>query len=80
MGLTETTPMLRFSLSVVTAQLNSFRGRAVGHTRDRPRVSATLVRKSAVKNVHELCLDWTKALENLMCHCESTAGKTNFFA
>lgn len=66
------------SSSMVTAQLNSCWGKAVGHARDRPRVNPTLVRKSFVTKLHELCPHQTKALANLICHSESTARKTYF--
>lgn len=63
---------------MVTAQLNSFWGKAIGHTKERPRISATLVRKSAVSKVHECEPDLKRDLANLMCHSEATAQKTYF--
>lgn len=68
----------RMSSSMVTAQLNSFWGKAVGHTQERPRVSAALVRKSAVSKVHEHHKDKCKDLANLMCHSEETAKRVYY--
>ena len=42
----------RMSSSMVLAQLNSFWGKVVGNTKERPRINATLVRKSVVSKVH----------------------------
>ena len=42
----------RMSSCMVSSQLNSFWGKAVGHTQEIPRINATLVRKSAVSKVH----------------------------
>ena len=68
----------KMSSSMVTAQINSFWGKAVGHSLDRPRINATLVRKSAVSKVHELRKDQKSNLADLMCHSESTAKKSYF--
>ena len=62
----------------VTGQINSFWGKAVGHTEDRPRISATMIRKTAVTKTHEVRLEIKKDLTNLMCHSEVTARKTYF--
>ena len=63
---------------MVTGQLNSFWDKAVGHTIDRPRISATLVRKSAVSKVHEFREIMKDDLANLMYHSEDTAKKIYF--
>ena len=65
----------RCSSSMVSAQLNSFLGKAVGHKQDQPRINATLVRKAVVSKVHkqEPGLKWD--LANLMCHLETTVTR-----
>ena len=68
----------RLSSSMVSAQLNSFWGKAVGHKQDRPRINATLVRKSVVSKVHKQEPGLKRDLANLMCHSETTAGRTYF--
>lgn len=65
----------KMSSSMVTAQINSFWGKAVGHTENRPHVSANLVRKSAVSKVHSTRKDMKEDLANLMCHSVTTAGR-----
>ena len=64
------------SSSMVSVQLNSFWGKAVGHTKERPRISATLVRKSVVSKVRTQKLELGKDLTNLMCHSEDTAKRS----
>ena len=68
----------KLSSNMVTGQLNSFWGKSVGHTEDRPRISATIVRKSAVTKVHNARPEMKKDLANLMCHSESTAKRTYY--
>ena len=68
----------KMSSSMVAGQINSFWGKAVGHTQDRPRVNANLVRKSAVSKVHQTRQDMRKDLANLMCHSEETAKRIYF--
>ena len=64
---------------MVSVQLNSFWGKAVGHTKERPRISATLVRKSFVSKVRSQKLELGKDLAGLMCHSEDTAKRSYFF-
>jgi len=68
----------RLASHMVTSQLNSFWGKAVGHTDERPRFNATLVRKSAVTKVHNLKPELKKDLALLMCHSEQTAKKSYY--
>ena len=67
------------SSSMVLAQLNSFWGKAVGHTKERPRINATLVRKSVVSKVRTQKLELGKDLADLMCRSEDTAKRSYFF-
>ena len=69
----------RVSSSMVSVQLNSFWGKAVGHTKERSRISATLVRKSVVSKVRTQKLELGKGLAGLMCHSEDTAKRSYFF-
>ena len=69
----------RVSSPMVSVQLNSFWGKVVGHTKERPRISATLVRKSVVSKVHTQKLELGKDLAGLMCHSEDTAKRSYFF-
>ena len=64
---------------MVSAQLNSFWGKAVRHTKERPRISATLVRKSVVSKVCTQKPELGKDLADLMCHSEDTAKRSYFF-
>ena len=64
---------------MISAQLNSFWGKAFGHTKERSRISATLVRKSVVRKIRTQKLELGKDLVNLMCHSEDTAKRSNFF-
>ena len=66
------------SSSMVSAQLNSSWEKAVGHTQERPRINATLVRKSAVSKVHSQKPHSKGDLANLMCHSEDTARRSYF--
>ena len=66
------------SSSMVSAQLNSFWGKAVGHTQERPRINATLVRKSAVSKVHDQEPQLKRDLVNVTCHSEDTARSSYF--
>ena len=68
----------RLSSSMVSAQLNSFWSKAVGHKQDRPRINATLVRESVVSKVHKQEPGLKRDLANLLCHSETTAGRTYF--
>jgi len=63
---------------MVTTQLNSFWGKAVGHTEDRPRFNATMVRKYAVTKVHNQKPEMKKNLALLMCHSDQTAVKSYY--
>ena len=54
--------------SMVSAQINSFWGKAVGHTKERPRTNPTLVRKSVVGKVCTQKPELRKNLADLMCH------------
>ena len=66
------------SSSMMSAQLNSFWGKAVGHTQERPRINPTLVRKSAVIKVHGQKPQLKRDLANLMSHSEDTARRSYF--
>ena len=66
----------RVSSSMVSVQLNSFWGKGVGHTKERPRITATLVRKSVVSKVRTQKLELGKYLADLMCHSEDTAKRS----
>ena len=66
------------SSHMVTGQINSFWGKAVGHTEDRPRISATMIRKTAVTKTHNERPELKEDLANLMCHSEVTVRKTYF--
>ena len=68
----------KMSSSMVSAQINSFWNKAVGRTEKRPRVNATLIRKSCVTKTHNLNPDMEKDLANLMCHSTNTAKKSYF--
>ena len=59
--------------SMVSAQINSFWSKALG--KDAERMSATLIRKTAVSAVHERQGSMKKNLANLMTHSEKTADK-----
>ena len=59
--------------SMVSAQINSFWSKALG--KDAERMSATLIRKTAVSAVHERKGSMKKNLANLMTHSEKTADK-----
>ena len=69
----------RVSSPIVSVQLNSFWGKAVGHTKEGPRISATLVRKSVVSKVRTQKLELGKDLAGSMCHSEDTAKRSYFF-
>ena len=64
---------------MVSAQINSFWGKAVGHTKERPRISATLVTKLVVSKVLTQKPELGKDLADLMCHSEDTAKRSYFF-
>jgi len=64
-----------FNSFKVTAQINSFWGKAVGHNEERPRISGALVRKSAVSKVYEKDRHLSRDLAGLMCHSEDTAKR-----
>ena len=66
------------SSQIVTGQINSFWGKAIGHTEDRPTISATLIRKTAVMKTHNERPEFKKNFANLMCYSEVTARKTFF--
>ena len=66
----------RVSSSMVLVQLNSFWGKAVGHTKESPRITATLARKSVVSKVRTQKLELGKDLADLMCHSEDTAKRS----
>ena len=68
----------KLSSSMVTAQLNSFWNKGVGATENRPRFHATLVRKSSVTTTHTKKPEMKADLANLMCHSQTTAGKSYF--
>ena len=59
--------------SMVSAQINSFWSKALGKGAER--MSATLIRKTAVSAVHERQGSMKKNLANLMTHSEKTADK-----
>ena len=59
--------------SMVSAQINSFWSKALG--KGAARMSATLIRKTAVSAVHEKHVDMKKGLANLMTHSQRTAEK-----
>ena len=54
-------------------------GKAVGHTKERPRISEALVRKSVVSKVRTVKSKLGKDLADLMCHPEDTAKRSYFF-
>ena len=60
---------------MVTAQISSFWGKAVGHSAERPRISGALVRKSSVSKVYKHHRHLSKNLAGLMCHSEETAKR-----
>ena len=64
---------------MVSAELNSFWGKTVGYTKERQRISATLVRKSVVCKVHTQKPELGKDLADLMCHSEDTVKRSYFF-
>ena len=64
---------------MVSAQLNSFWGKGVSHTKERPRINATLVRKSVVSKVRTQKPKLRKDLAYLMCHSQDTAKRSYFF-
>ena len=61
--------------SMVTAQISSFWGKAVGHSSVRPRISGALVRKSTVSKIYENNRHLSGDLAGLMCHSEDTAKR-----
>ena len=61
---------------MVTAQLNSYWSKAVGHTEARPGFHATLVRKSAVTKTHNVRPNLENDLANLMCHSRKMEKQT----
>ena len=61
------------------AKLNLFWGKAVGHTKERQSISASLVRKSVVSKVRTQKHELGKDLADLMCHSEYTAKRSYFF-
>ena len=61
------------SSSMVSGQINSFWSKALGQ--NAKRMSATLIRKTAVSAVHEKHKGLKKSLANLMTHSERTAEK-----
>ena len=63
---------------MVSAQLNSFLRKAVGHKQDQPRINATLVRKAVVSKVHKQEPGLKRDLANLMCHLETIVTRTKF--
>ena len=63
---------------MISTQLNSFWGKAVGHTQERPRINPTLVRKSAVSKVHGQKPQLKGDLANLMSHSGDTARRFYF--
>lgn len=67
------------SSSMVTTQLNSFWGKTVGHTVEKPRFNATKVRKFAVTKVHKEKPEMKKDLAQMMCHSEKIADKVYYF-
>ena len=64
---------------MVSAQLNSFWEKVVGHTKERPRISATFVRKSVISKVRTQKPELEKDLADLMYHSEDTSKKSYFF-
>ena len=69
----------RVPSSMVSVQLNSIWVKAVGHTKERPRISAILVRKPVVSKVRTQKLELEKDLADLMCHSGDTAKRSYFF-
>ena len=67
------------STSMVLAQLNSFWGKTVDHTKEKPRISATLVRKLVASKVRTQKPELGINLTDLMCHSEDTAKRSYFF-
>ena len=61
---------------MVTAQLNSYWSKAVGHTEARPGFHATLVRKSAVTKTHNVRPNLENDLANLICHSRKMQKQT----
>ena len=61
---------------MVTAQLNSYLSKAVGHTEARTRFHTTLVRKSAVTKTHNVRPNLENDLANLMCHSRKMQKQT----
>ena len=66
----------KMSSSMVTAQLNSYWSKAVGHTETRPIFHATLVRKSAMTKTHNVRPNLENDLANLMCHSSKMQKQT----
>ena len=62
---------------MVSAQLNSFWEKVVGHTKEMPRTSATFLRKSVVSKGRTQKLE--KDLADLMYHSEDTSKRSYFF-
>lgn len=65
----------KMNSSMVTAQISSFWGKAVGHSSVRPRISGALVRKSTVSKIYENNRHLSGDLAGLMCHSEDTAKR-----
>ena len=61
------------SSSMVSCQINSFWSKPLGQ--NAKRISATLIRKTAVSAVHEKHKGLKKSLANLMTHSEQTTEK-----
>ncbi|XP_057304499.1 uncharacterized protein LOC130641636 [Hydractinia symbiolongicarpus] len=68
----------KMSSSMATGQLNSFWNKAVGRSLLRPRLNATLVRKTCVTKTHSLRPELEQQLANLMCHSKATARRSYF--
>ena len=64
------------SSSMICDQLNSFWKEAVGKSVFRDRLTSTLVRKSCVSTVHEVCPSLKTDLASLMKHSEKQASET----
>ena len=68
----------KLNTSQVSEQFNSFWKRAVGATERRPKMNATIFRKSCTTKVHSKHRDMINDLATLMNHKEETAKRSYF--
>ena len=65
-------------MSIVSVQLNSVLQKAVGHTQERPRINAALVRISMVSKVHGQIPPLKGDLVNVMYYSNDIARRSYF--